>query len=331
MDKSDYYALTYPHQQRNVGSLQITVSGSVAYHHPTSPSAFTVAIEIDTVRDFPIDLSTEKSHVSLKLPTSKQTFFLKPESPFKEKSGLFYVNGGFIHKNYGPVVKLNYTGVFQQYMLAIRIEILENVICPSVKSLFPPLDAVKDLHPRHAAHTYTLNNSISDVYLARDYLSRDSVIKLLSHTGYYQASCRALVKGQTCSQTLSNNVIRIHHLPSIMVIGAQKIEISTKRTDDCSFQCSLNVAIWEIVVINKTQLLRYHEWRGIYHLTWEVIAQSARGFPLHINTTCNKFPCSTKLCDVAVSFSTMLKWEKLGWLHRRTKAHQSKQSQILMV
>ena len=202
---------TFPHKCRNVGSLQITVSGSVAYHHLTSPTSFTVTIEVDTVRDFPIDLSTEKSLVRLKLPTSKQTFFVKPENPFSEKSS-----------PNGPIVKLNYSGVFQQFMLAIRIRILENVICPSLK----------DVHPLDAAHIYALDNNISDVYLARDYIICDSMVKLLNYTGYYLGSCRALVKGQTCSRTLSYNVMRIHHLPSIIVAGAQNIAISTKRTDD---------------------------------------------------------------------------------------------------
>ena len=224
---------------RTVGSLQISVFGSVAYNHLTSSTSLTLTIERDAVTDFPIDLSTEKFVANLKLPTSsKHTFSFKPQ------------NQGSVN---GLTVKLNYTGIFQQFILAIRIQTLENVICPPTK----------DLHPLDVAHVYTLDNNVSDVYLSRLYPYRGAVVKLIDYTGYYQGSCRALVKGQTCSQTSSYNIIRIHHLPtiSISINGAQEIQISTKRTSDCSFHCPLNVAIWEITkcsIANKVQL-RYHE------------------------------------------------------------------------
>ena len=166
---------------------------------------------------------------------------------------------------------------------------------------------------------HTLNSNICDVYLSHDYPYRGSVTKLKSYTDHYQGSCRALVKGQTCSQSSSYNVIQIHHLPTVFRIihGAQQIDISTERTSDCSFQCTLNVALWEIVVINKVKQLRYHEWRGVYHLTWKVIDASAGGFSLHVNATCNKVSCRTKLCDVVVSLSTMLKWKEIDRNHPR--------------
>ena len=91
--------------------------------------------------------------------------------------------------------------------------------------------------------------------------------------------------------------------------AAHKIQISTKRTLNCSLSCHLNVAIWEILVTDNIRQLRYHEWRGIYHLTWQVIAASYRGFSVHINATCDEISCRTKLCDVAVVFNTMLKWQ----------------------
>ena len=39
-----------------------------------------------------------------------------------------------------------------------------------------------------------------------------------------------------------------------------------------------------------------------------MIAASHQGFSVHINATCDETPYSSKLCDVAVAFSVMLKW-----------------------
>ena len=90
------------------------------------------------------------------------------------------------------------------------------------------------------------------------------------------------MKGKTCSHRSSYDIIRIHEGPYLSLKAAHRIQISTKRTPDCSFACPLNVAIWEIITIGSGTQLRYHGWAGIYHLTWKVIAASYKGFSLHI-------------------------------------------------
>ena len=82
-----------------------------------------------------------------------------------------------------------------------------------------------------------------------------------------------------------------------------------KRTLNCEFRCPLNVRIFEVSVTNNIRQLHFHEWIGIYHLTWQVIASSYRGFSVHINATCDTTSCRTKLCDVAVAFNVMLTWQ----------------------
>ena len=135
------------------------------------------------------------------------------------------------------------------------------------------------------------------------------MIKSMNYTGHNRGSCRVLVKGQNCSQNSSYKVVRIHYRPNIKLEAAHKIHIATKRTSNCSFACPLAVSVWELIVIDDITQLRYHEWKGIYHLIWQVIAASHRGFSLHINTTCDETSCNTQLCDVNVAFNVMLKWQ----------------------
>ena len=263
-----------------VGSFQFIVSGSVIYQHITNWNhSHTMVIEALIVKDFPVDLSTEKKIVNLKLQTTAaQTFFLNA--------------GNNLH------VRFNYTGVFQQYVLSVRIKILENVV-------YTPLNGP---NLPNIAHIHTLDSTISDVYLSPIHRFRGYLVKYMNHTGHNSGSCRLLVKGQTCSQRASYKVIRIHQRLDKKLEAAHRIQIATKRTLNCSCGCPLDVAIWEIITIGSTTQLRCHEWRGIYHLTWRV-AVSSRGFSVHINATCNTTACSNKLCDVAVSFSHMVKWK----------------------
>ena len=131
----------------------------------------------------------------------------------------------------------------------------------------------------------------------------------MNYTGHNRGSCRVLLKGQSCSHSSSYKVIQIHYRPNIKLEAAHRVQISMKRTASCALRCSLNVKICEVSVTDKITQFHFHEWRGIYHLTWQVIAASYSGFSVHINTTCDETSCRTKLCDVAVAFSVMLTWQ----------------------
>ena len=275
-----------PKPRRTVGSFKFMVSGSVVSQHQSSFIAlqentyFTMKIEADTVMDFPANLSTESVNSTLKLPTSsRRTFLFKPENN--------------LH------VKLNYTGELQQLMLVIRMQIFENVICPSFEGY----------NILEMSQIYTLPSTVSDVYLSRLYPYNGYIIKFMKYTGYNRGSCRVLVKGQACSQKNSYKVINIFYRPNMILEAAHKIQISMKRTPYCSFKCPLDITICEIITVNNATRLRCDEWRGIYHLTWQLIAASYHGFSVHINATCTEDSCAAKLCDVAVAFSVLLQWK----------------------
>ena len=177
--------------KRPVGSFQLIVSSSAAYQHLTSSTFFTLTMDVDTLKDFPVDLSTENTLVSLKLQTKATQTLL-----FNAEDSLY--------------VKLNYTGAFQQSMLSVRIQILENVICIPISGP----------HSFDLAPTYTLYSNISDVYLSRIHPYRGYLVKFMNYTGYNRGSCRVLIEGQTCSQNSSYNIIRIHHRPNMKLDAA---------------------------------------------------------------------------------------------------------------
>ena len=88
------------------------------------------------------------------------------------------------------------------------------------------------------------------------------------------------------------------------MVLVHEIDISMKKTLNCSTHCSLNVGILELIGSNYTQRFRYHEWSRIYRLTWQVIAEKSRGFILTINSTCRT---CMKLCDVTVALGLPLR------------------------
>ena len=272
----------------NVGSFTLTLTCSVAYENLASVAGshetnyFNMTIEADTINDFPLNLTIEKTKYTLKLPTTvRRSFFFNPASN--------------LH------IKLNYSGDFEQFMFVLGMQITQNAICKTVE----------DYRSIDVAQMYRLNSDISHVYLSALYPYNGYMIKSRKYTGHNRGSCRVLVKGQSCSHSLSYRVIRIHYWPNKKLLAAHRIHISTKRSLDCSVLCTLNVAIWEIIDTGSGTRLLYHEWRRIYHLSWQVIAASHQGFSVHINATCDEGLCNSKLCDVAVAFNIMLKWRLL--------------------
>ena len=55
--------------------------------------------------------------------------------------------------------------------------------------------------------------------------------------------------------------------------------------------------------------MRYHEWRGVYRVTWQIIAAKSRGYLVTINSTC--LVCTVQLCDVAIALGLPLTSNKV--------------------
>ena len=122
---------------------------------------------------------------------------------------------------------------------------------------------------------------------------------LMAYDSYNRGTCRALIPGHKCSPLISHyQIIRIHYQPHKSLVLPHEIDISMKKTVNCSIKCSLDIGILEYMDINDTIISRYHEWKRIYRLTWQVIAAKSRGFSVIINSTCDT--CRT-LCDIAVA------------------------------
>ena len=137
------------------------------------------------------------------------------------------------------------------------------------------------------------------MYLPRNHPYQELADLLLEYEGYNRGTCRALISGYKCSQLISHyQIIRIYHQPHKSLLLPHEIDISLKKTINCSIECSLDIGIWEYMYTNDTIRSRYHEWKRIYRLTWQIIAVKSRGFSVIINLTCDT---CRKLCDIAVA------------------------------
>ena len=126
--------------------------------------------------------------------------------------------------------------------------------------------------------------------------------------GITVVACRVLLVGSTYSVASSNEIIRIHYRPHKSLTVPHEVDISVKKTLNCSIKCSLNIGILEYFDGNNTQKLRYHEWRAMYRLTWQVIAAKSRGFSVTINSTCAAY---TPMCDIAIALGLPFKSNKM--------------------
>ena len=199
------------------------------------------------------------------------------------------------------VFKINFSVYDKFPAFAIRIQILTQTkfICHKENTIY------NRYSPYPPYFIYRMENSNVDVYLPRDhpyspYAHHNSLMYK-----YNRGMCRVLIIGQVCSCLVSHyDIIQIHYYPHKSLISPHEINISFKKTLNCSIKCSLDVGIFEYMDTDNQRKLRYHEWRGIYHLTWQVIAAKSRGFSVTINSTCE---ACTKLCDVAVILGLPLK------------------------
>ena len=230
-----------------------------------------INVEMDVLQNFPIHTTTEKVNFSVPLLTQHKDNF---------NLSIF------------TVFCVSYSGPDRFPILAIRVQFIENVMCTRALGPF-----TEDHYINNAIH---IVEDARDVYLPRNYPHFEIARLLRWYEGYNRGTCRALISGHKCSQLISHyQIIRIHHQPhKSLVLLPLEIDISMKKTVNCSIKCSLDIEILEYTYINDTRRYRYHEWKKIYRLTWQVIAAKSRGFSVIINSTCDT--CA-KLCDIAVA------------------------------
>ena len=247
-----------------------------------------IKVEIDVVKDFPIHATTEKGNFSLPLLTQHIDTF---------NSSIF------------TTFHVSYSGSDRFPIFAIRVQFIEHVICLGNTNM------VTTLYP-----TTVLIEDVLNVYLPRNHPLKQLLHDLLDKDGYNRGTCRAIISGHKCSQSISHyQIVRIHYQPHKSLVVPHEIDISMKKTVNCSVECSLDIGILEYMHINVTRRFRYHEWRRIYRLTWQVISAVSRGFLVTINSTCN---ACAKLCDIAVALGIPLTsnhmFKPQGWWTRPT-------------
>ena len=93
-------------------------------------------------------------------------------------------------------------------------------------------------------------------------------------------------------------IIKIHYRPHKTLVTAQEVDISLKKTLNCSIACPLGIGILEYIHNNSWGKIHYHEWGGVYRVTWQIIAAKSRGYSITVNSTC---AACAQLCDVAIA------------------------------
>ena len=224
-------------------------------------------VEMDVFKGFPSEGTTEK--VNFSTPLSTQYINTSKPSIFT----VFHVTPS--NADIFPI-------------FAIRVHFIENVICSA------------NNHVKLSSRIYTIED-ILDVYVSRNHPFKDLFRHHWHYDGYNWGTCRALIPDHKCSQSVSHyQIIRIRYHPIKALPLPHEINISMKKTVNCSIECSLDIGILEYRLTDEHdrtfQYPRYHEFRNIYRLTWQVIAAKYWGFVVTINSECD---VCRKLCDVA--------------------------------
>ena len=254
-----------------VGSVKMTTGASTSYINSSTLLGDIMHVAMNTFTDANPKTTTKKYF----------SVHLKTQNEYK-----FYSIGDM-------AFKINFSIYDELPVFAIRIKFqrLSEMIC--AEKLTPKLIS-------------RIENGNSDVYLPRDHPHEHHAYQLDHSSGYNRGICRVHIVDQICSFLVPNyQIIRIHYYPRKSVISPHEVDISLKKTLNCSIKCSLDVGILEYIIdTNGKMKSRYHEWRGIYRLTWQIIPAKSRGFSVTINSTCQ---ACTKLCEVAVALGLPLK------------------------
>ena len=133
------------------------------------------------------------------------------------------------------IFKINFSFYDEFPVFAIRIKFqrLSQMIC------------TEKLNPKFI---YRIGHSNSDVYLPREHPHAPHAYFLGRFSyGYNKGICRVLIVGQTCSILVSHYpIIRIHHYPHKSLISPHEVDISLKKTLNCSIKCPLNFGIFGV-------------------------------------------------------------------------------------
>ena len=264
-----------------VGSVRLTISGSilypsVSYIDPNDLAHFTMTINAETMKDYPVNDTIIKSHTFVNLfNQAKYSFNLINKMSFRVRHG----------EKYAPI-------------FAVRIQFLADLLCGSLLH-----NNFSDYYP-----VYKLNSDFSNVFVSKYYPSNTVVHILLNKTGHIHGPCRMVVEGQNCSHT-GYQVQKIHFqsfYAFTKTIITHKVDVSL-MTEGCSANCSMGIEIWEIFDVElKGKRVYSHKWNKIYRLTWYAVANW--GYSLFINSSCaNSLQNSScmELCDVAVSMHVL--------------------------
>ena len=267
-----------------------TVSSYLNYHVDShiSPLLGDMYIEVNTFKSFHIRTATTK--VKFAAP-----ILMRNEYSFNV----------ITH----TVFSLNFSFYEQFPMFALKINFLSRSLICSPCSFHRHYDTRK-WHIKHQPNKVLMlqtNDSNIDFYLPHHhpYDQISWTMENLELRGYNRGTCRLLLIGRMCSFSVPHNqIIRIHYYPSKLLVLVHEIDISMKKTLNSSIHCGLSVGISEFIDGNYTQRFRYYEWKGIYRLTWQVIAAESRGFSITINSTCST---CVKLCDITVALGLPLR------------------------
>ena len=191
---------------------------------------------------------------------------------------------------------------------AIRVHFIERRICSPQDPVIGSYNHNMNTSADDVIHI--IRENISDVYLSPRHPYDELLSSVYQYEGYNRGTCRSLVKGHKCSHSVSHyHIINIHYPPHTSLVTPQEVDISLKKTPNCSTDCSLNIGILEYIETNSSRKIRYHEWRGVYRVTWQIIAAKSRGYLVTINSTC--LVCTAQLCDVAIALGLPLTSNKV--------------------
>ena len=189
-----------------------------------------INVEMDVFQNFPVHTTTEKVNFSVPLNLSTQYTDNFNLSTFT----MFHIT---------------YSGPDRFPILTIRVQFMEDSICLSKHGLLATMTYGSPVYPKQ----YIAGGPLV-VYLPRDHPREELAVYLMAYDGYNRGTCRALITCQKCSPLISHyQIIRIHHQPHKSLVLPHEIDISLKKTVNCSVECSLDMGILEYMYINDTR------------------------------------------------------------------------------
>ena len=258
--------------------------------------------------DFSVDSNTKNSlEIDVEINTSRKVEAKSEMVKFNFTVPPFMQSDYILDSPIYTTFKLKLLGYDKFPTFAIRLKFVENLICLPLERLSNIRNVQMNRFAKHVI--YMIEGNISDVYLSARHPYDELLPAMYYHAGYNGGTCRTIIKGHKCSHSKSHyQVIKIYYLPHKTLVTPQEIDISMKKTTNCSNECSLDIGILEYMQNVSLRKTRYHEWRKVYRITWQIITAKARGYIVTINSTCAS---CTQLCDIAVALGLPLTSNKV--------------------